>query len=163
MTSYPADSQSVHITLQYFDAWDVAGQVWTETLQNFFCSTNNVQILYFILNPGLTKTTVLSVVALKQNFVFCTQIKIAKTQENKYATVTTWNHQSCSCLCFCIFIILHYLPSIIYYHYYIFPDSASSCTRVPQSCLCVLVRSEPGHVLSLRLHYSVISGTLVFP
>ena len=54
MTSYPADSQSVHVTLQYFDAWDVAGQVWTETPQNFFCSTNNVLILYFILNPGLT-------------------------------------------------------------------------------------------------------------
>ena len=55
MTSYPADSQSVHVTLQYFDAWDVAGQVWTETPQNFFCSTNNVLILYYILNPGLTQ------------------------------------------------------------------------------------------------------------
>ena len=52
MTSYSADSQSVHVTLQYFDAWNVAGQVWAETPQNFFCSTNNVLILYFILNPA---------------------------------------------------------------------------------------------------------------
>ena len=47
-----------------------------------------------------------------------------------------------------LFIIFHYLPSIIYYQYYIFPDSASSCTRVPQSCVCVLVRSEPKHFTS---------------
>ena len=54
MTSYSAVIQSFTVTLQYFDAWNVAGQVWAETPQNFFCSTNNVLILYFILNPGLT-------------------------------------------------------------------------------------------------------------
>ena len=69
--------------------------------------------------------------------------------------VMIWNSLFCFCLCFCIFIIFHH-------QYYSVPHSVSSCTCVPQSRLCVSVRSEPQHIPSLCLHYSVISKTLVF-
>ena len=63
-----------------------------------------------------------------------------------------WN--SLFCFCFCIFIYFHH-------QYYPALHSVSSCTRVPQSRLCVSVCSEPEPFPSLRLHYSVISGIVV--
>ena len=55
------------------------------------------------------------------------------------------------------------MPRLVYYHYYSFPDSVSSCTRVPQSRLCVSVRSETrARPESVSFLYSVISGFLVF-
>ena len=73
----------------------------------------------------------------------------------QWPNVMIWNSLFCFCLCFCIFIIFHY-------QYYSVLHSVSSCTRVPQSRLCVSVRSEPDHVPSLRLHNPVFCGTLVF-
>ena len=101
---------------------------------------------------------------------FCVQLKLLqsfartswrpkKSKEccifHNQLTVMIWNSLFCFCLYFCIFIIFHH-------QYYSVPHSVSSCARVLQSHLCVSERSEPKHVPILRLHYSVISGTLVF-
>ena len=82
---------------------------------------------------------------------------LSRLQPNHPLFVTVWKSLSCFCLCLCIFIIFHQLPSLVYHLYYLSPDSASSCTRVPQSRLCVSVWSEPE---SVSRHSLVISGFL---
>ena len=62
-------------------------------------------------------------------------------------SVMIWN----SLFCFSIFIYFHH-------QYYSVPYSVSSCTPVTSLCFCkILARTRP----SLRLHYSVIFGTLL--
>ena len=86
-----------------------------------------------------------------------------------YIRVTFWilqllNRKSmlwpeCLCLVFVHLLFFYYPACLIFPQYHSFPDSTSSCTRVPQSRLCVSVRFEPEHVPSLRLslgHFRIL-------
>ena len=65
--------------------------------------------------------------------------------------------------CFCIFMIFHYLSSLVYCYYFSFPDSVSHYALVFPShisvFLCYVNPSTPEYVSS---HSSVISGSLAF-
>ena len=79
-----------------------------------------------------------------------------------FSIVLVQSHHSYITICLCLVFIFHICQFLIYHQLLSFPDSVSSCTRVPQLRLCVSVRSEPEHARVCVSHCSVISGFLVF-